>query len=96
MTSTLTRRAVILAALTAVVRPPALYGLAPQAAHSALGDLLPVWTVAPFVLLLLSIAVLPLAVPHWWEHNRNKAIVAFALGLGFTTYIVASYGSLGV
>jgi len=35
----------------------------------------------PFAALLLSIAVLPLAVPHWWEHNRNKGIVAAFCGV---------------
>lgn len=30
-------------------------------------------TIAPFALLLLGIAVLPLAFPHFWEKNRNKA-----------------------
>jgi Na+/H+ antiporter NhaD/arsenite permease-like protein len=34
-----------------------------------------VW-VAPFALFLLSIAVLPLLVPRWWESNLNKAIVS--------------------
>ena len=38
------------------------------------------WT-APFVALLLSIAVFPLAAPHFWESNRNKLIVSAALGL---------------
>ncbi len=35
---------------------------------------------APFVLLLLAIAVLPLigATHHWWESNRSKAIVTIA------------------
>ncbi len=42
---------------------------------------LPVYTVAPFVLMLLAIAVLPLWTPHWWERNRNKLIVAVLLGL---------------
>jgi Na+/H+ antiporter NhaD/arsenite permease-like protein len=36
--------------------------------------------VAPFVLLLLSIAVLPLLLPHFWEKNRNKAIVSALFG----------------
>jgi Na+/H+ antiporter NhaD/arsenite permease-like protein len=36
--------------------------------------------VAPFALLLLSIAILPLAAPHFWEHNRNKGIVAAVFG----------------
>jgi len=30
--------------------------------------------------MLLAIAVCPLRVPHWWESNRNKLIVALALG----------------
>src|SRR5687768_201748 len=29
--------------------------------------------------MLLAIAVCPLAIPHWWESNRNKAIVAAVL-----------------
>lgn len=34
-----------------------------------------------FVLLLLSIAVLPLINEHWWENNKNRAIVSFGLAL---------------
>jgi Na+/H+ antiporter NhaD/arsenite permease-like protein len=45
----------------------------------ALGALLPLWSVAPFALLLLAIALLPIVVPSLWEHHRNKAIVAAAL-----------------
>src|SRR5262245_13464096 len=41
----------------------------------------PVWTVLPFVFLLLCIAILPLAVPHFWDHNCNKALVAIALSI---------------
>ncbi len=42
----------------------------------------PLWTVAPFVILLLCIAVLPLipATAHWWESNRNRFVVAAVLG----------------
>ncbi|HOW19227.1 MAG TPA: sodium:proton antiporter [Phycisphaerae bacterium] len=41
-----------------------------------------VW-VAPFAALLLCIALLPLIPPtsRWWEHNRNKLIVAIALAI---------------
>jgi Na+/H+ antiporter NhaD/arsenite permease-like protein len=41
------------------------------------------WSFAPFVLLLLSIAVLPLLkrTEHWWERNRNKLIVSLSLAL---------------
>lgn len=35
----------------------------------------------PFVLLLTSLATLPLICPHFWEKNKNKAIVSLALGL---------------
>ena len=42
---------------------------------------LPLYTVLPFVFMLLTIAVLPLWIPHWWERNRNKLLVACVLGL---------------
>jgi Na+/H+ antiporter NhaD/arsenite permease-like protein len=37
--------------------------------------------VFPFVALLLGIAILPLAAPHFWESNRRKLAVSLALGL---------------
>jgi Na+/H+ antiporter NhaD/arsenite permease-like protein len=43
--------------------------------------LLPFYVVAPFALMLLAIAIFPLAVPHWWEPNRNKLLVSSLLGL---------------
>jgi Na+/H+ antiporter NhaD/arsenite permease-like protein len=57
-------------------------GAAPAAGAGspALGHLLPAWSVAPFGLMLLAIAVLPLAAPHFWERNRSKALVSLALG----------------
>ena len=52
----------------------------------------PVWTVTPFVMLLLSIAILPLipATEEWWESNLNRFKVA--AGLGFLTLLY--YGFL--
>jgi Na+/H+ antiporter NhaD/arsenite permease-like protein len=41
----------------------------------------PLGWVAPFVLMLLSIAVLPLVAPHWWHSNLNRLKVALACGL---------------
>lgn len=35
--------------------------------------------VIPFVVILLGIAVLPLAAPHFWETNRNKALFTLAI-----------------
>ncbi|MBI4702254.1 MAG: sodium:proton antiporter [Deltaproteobacteria bacterium] len=46
-----------------------------------LGHKLPIWSVGFFVLLLLAIAVLPLAWGRFWDRNRNKAIVAVLLSL---------------
>ncbi len=43
--------------------------------------MVPLWAALPFILLLLCIAILPLAANHFWESNRNKAIVATALSL---------------
>src|SRR5712691_3652451 len=43
--------------------------------------ILPVYVVTPFVLMLLSIAIFPLALPHWWEANRNKLLISALLGL---------------
>jgi len=39
-----------------------------------------VWVV-PFAGMVLSLAVLPLAVPHWFHRDRNKALVALAWSL---------------
>ncbi|MFM9961197.1 MAG: sodium:proton antiporter [Planctomycetaceae bacterium] len=66
-----------------------------EAEHASLGKELGVWTVTPFVALLLCIAVLPLAAPHWWEHNRNKGIVAAVLGVPLAGYLALSFGSSG-
>jgi Na+/H+ antiporter NhaD/arsenite permease-like protein len=37
--------------------------------------------IAPFVLLLLAIALAPLFAPHAWERNRHKALLCLLLGL---------------
>ena len=45
-----------------------------QFVHSA-------WSMIPFGLMLLTIAIAPLVVEHWWESNKNKLIVALILGV---------------
>jgi Na+/H+ antiporter NhaD/arsenite permease-like protein len=49
---------------------------------------IPLWSVAPFAVLLLGIAVLPLVAHHWWESNRNKAIVALLLALPMAGWLM--------
>jgi Na+/H+ antiporter NhaD/arsenite permease-like protein len=41
----------------------------------------PLYTVLPFVTLLLTIALFPLVLGPWWERNRNKLLASAALGL---------------
>lgn len=44
---------------------------------------IPLWTLIPFILMLLSIAVFPLVkkTEHFWESNRNKLIVSIILSI---------------
>jgi Na+/H+ antiporter NhaD/arsenite permease-like protein len=42
----------------------------------------------PFVLLLLSIAIMPLAVPHFWDKNCNKAITTAIFSIPIVIYLV--------
>jgi Na+/H+ antiporter NhaD/arsenite permease-like protein len=48
---------------------------------------LPVWTVTPFALLLLAIALLPLLAEHFWHDDRNKAIVVALLSVPVVAYL---------
>lgn len=49
--------------------------------------------VAPFVVFLAMIAFMPvLPLRHWWESNRNKALLAVAAGLGGAALYVAPTG----
>jgi Na+/H+ antiporter NhaD/arsenite permease-like protein len=57
---------------------------------------LPFWTVLPFAGLLLSIALLPLAAPHFWESHRNKALVSAAFGVPVAAYLVLGLGAFGL
>jgi len=45
-----------------------------------LGDLLPLWSVVPFSVMLLAIALMPLVAPDLWERNSFKAILSLLLG----------------
>jgi Na+/H+ antiporter NhaD/arsenite permease-like protein len=56
---------------------------------------LPIWTVLPFAGLLLSIAILPLATPHFWESNRNRALTAAFFALPVAVYLIVAHGAAG-
>jgi Na+/H+ antiporter NhaD/arsenite permease-like protein len=48
----------------------------------------PLWSIGPFVLMLLSIAIIPLLVPHWWEKNTNKLLLSLAVSIPVLTVII--------
>ena len=62
-------------------------------ATESLGDILPLAAILPFVVMLLAIAILPLATPGWYGPLRNKAIVAAAIGVPVLAYVIAVGGS---
>ena len=54
----------------------------------SLGQSLPFWSIAPFALMLLGIALLPLRFPHFWERNANKGLVSAVLGGPVALYVL--------
>lgn len=73
--------------------PPALLAFPAVAFGAQLhlpGAELGAYWVIPFVCMLLSIAVCPLAAPHFWEHNFGKAAVFW--GLAFLVPCALAYG----
>ena len=64
----------------------------PAFAAGDAGLQVPVWTVIPFVLTLLAIAVLPLALEHFWHRNWNRALVMLLLSLPVVLYLVTRPG----
>ncbi len=56
---------------------------------------IPLWTLAPFAGLLLSIALFPLAAPHFWDSNRNKGLVSAAFALPIVAWLAIAHGAAG-
>ncbi|HUR39229.1 MAG TPA: sodium:proton antiporter [Planctomycetota bacterium] len=52
----------------------------------------PIWSILPFAAYLLVLAVVPHFLPHFWEKNRNKLIVAIAAGIPAAAYLLTSHG----
>lgn len=46
------------------------------------------WSVVPFILILLAIAILPLVAEHWWHSNLNKFLVSMVLGIPVAIYLI--------
>ena len=64
------------AVLLLMVSAPAVF--ADEAAHEAVNESLPLWSIVPFVGMLLSIAIIPLVKPEWWERNMLWASLGWS------------------
>ena len=51
---------------------------------------IPILTMLPFILMLLSIAVFPLFLNHFWEKNKNKLAVAIVLSAPIIVYLFSA------
>jgi Na+/H+ antiporter NhaD/arsenite permease-like protein len=57
-------------------------------AQEELGKILPYWSVIPFIVILLAIAIIPLLHGPWWESNQNKAAVSVLCSLPIIVYLL--------
>ena len=75
-------------ALLTLSAPPVF---ANEAAHELVNTSLPVWSIIPFVGMLLSIAIIPLFKGEWWE--KNMKWVSLGWSLIFLIPFSAAYGA---
>ncbi len=54
----------------------------------------PTWSLAPFVAMLLSMAILPMVIPGWWNSNRNKAIASVVISIPVLVLVLRQKPSL--
>jgi Na+/H+ antiporter NhaD/arsenite permease-like protein len=50
----------------------------------------PLWSLLPFVAMLMSIAILPIATPKFWESNGNKAILSVIISIPVLILVLSS------
>lgn len=58
-----------------------------QDPQEELGKMLSFWSIIPFIIILLAIALVPLFYGHWWEPNMNKGIVSALCSLPILGYL---------
>ncbi|MBM2815243.1 MAG: Arsenite permease-like protein [Ignavibacteria bacterium] len=49
---------------------------------------IPIWALLPFILMLGSIAVMPIAANWYWEKNLNKLFIALVLGIPTALWLI--------
>lgn len=84
-------RKLLILALVAVACMP-LSAFAAGGGGVNLGEVLPLWSVIPFVGILLSIAICPLVNEHWWHHNFPKVSAGWAI-IFAVPYLIAYGGT---
>ncbi len=81
---------------TLFLDPGVAYCAAEEASHHGgnIGEILSAWTVIPFVGILLSIALLPLLMPHFWHNHFGKISAFWALLFAIPFLYVYHYVAL--
>lgn len=49
-----------------------------------------IWALIPFVLMLLSIAIMPLIAEKWWDNNNHKLVVSIILAIPAAAYLISN------
>ena len=71
---------ILFAAFTVFFTCPGLcFATATKAVSAEIGSLLPLWSAIPFAGILLSIALMPMFIPHFWEKHFPKVSAFWAL-----------------
>lgn len=60
-----------------------------------LGNILPIWSVIPFVGMLLCIAIFPLVKGEWWESHKQYAVIFWSLAFLIPFAIAYGMGTAG-
>ena len=61
---------------------------------SSAASCFPLWSLIPFALMLVSIAILPAIVPHWWKSDRNKATLSIIASVPVLAIVLSCQPSL--
>lgn len=85
----------VLSALLMLGLPALLLGADGESQHAS-GHDLSYASIVPFAMLLLGIAIFPLTIGHWWEHNRNKLIVVTILSLPIVLFVLPIWTPTGM
>ena len=82
----------IMALATALVLPEAVFAAGGHHPSIHGPELSAVWVI-PFVCMLLSIAIMPLAAPHFWEHHFGKISIFWGLAFLVPCWLVYGFST---